>query len=149
MSKYTHQLDRNGKVFLESDHAGNLTVSSTTIKMDTATKLNVVSKTAEKDVDVDLEATEYEKADIIKFSWTGDNGTAVWTLPDATSDVNTNRFIRFIADGTFSSSKHVDLTPRSGQELDGATTKYRINKSFEGIAIWSDGTEWYIVQKKA
>jgi len=106
-----------------------------------------VHLTAEADVDVNLGT--YDDTRMFKFSWTGGNGTAVYTLPDATT--NANRIIRFIADSTFTSSKHVDLTPISGQTLDGgaSSNRYRINKDYEGIAIWSDGTEWFIIQKKA
>jgi hypothetical protein len=57
--------------------------------------------------------------------------------------------LRFITDSTFSASTRVDITPASGQNLDGATTAYESNKAYEGIALWSDGTEWYIIQKKA
>ena len=108
-----------------------------------------VHLTAEADVDVDLGVSTYENTRMFKFSWTGNNGTAVYTLPDATT--NANRLIRFIADSTFTSSKHVDLTPIDGQNLDGGASgnQYRINKDYEGIAIWSDGAEWFIIQKKA
>lgn len=101
--------------------------------------------TAEADVDVDLGT--YTNTRMFKFSWTGGNGTAIYTLPDATT--NTNRLIRFIADSTLTSSTHIDLTPISGQTLDGVASAYRINKDYEGIAIWSDGSEWFIIQKKA
>ena len=110
-------------------------------------QLPAVSITAEDGVDIDLGVDTYKDARMIKYSWTGDNGTAVHTLPDATT--NENRLIRFIADSSFSSSKHVDVTPKSGQTLDGSSNKYRINKDYEGIAVWSDGTEWFIIQKKA
>jgi len=108
-----------------------------------------VHLTAEANVDVDLGVSTYENTRMFKFSWTGGNGTAVYTLPDATT--NQNRLIRFIADSTFTSSKHVDITPIDGQNLDGGanSNRYRINKDYEGIAIWSDGTEWFIIQKKA
>jgi hypothetical protein len=36
-----------------------------------------------------------------------------------------------------------------GDELDGSTAAYVINKAFEGIQVWSDGVEWFIIQKKA
>lgn len=107
------------------------------------------TKTAEGGVDVDLADSAYDDTVILELSWTGDAGTAVYTLPDATASNNTNRFIRFISDSSFSSNTHVDLTPASGQTLDGSSEKYRINKSYEGIAIWSDGAEWFIIQKKA
>jgi len=105
--------------------------------------------TAEDGVDIDLGGSSYDDSVIIELSWTGGSGTAVYTLPDATTTNNTNRFIRFISDDTFQSNTHVDLTPKSGQTLDGSSNKYRINKAYEGIAIWSDGTEWFIIQKKA
>ena len=108
-----------------------------------------VHLTAEADVDVDLGVSTYDNTRMFKFSWTGGNGTSVYTLPDATT--NQNRIIRFIADSTFTSSKHVDLTPAAGQTLDGGASGniYRINKDYEGIAVWSDGVEWFIIQKKA
>jgi len=110
-------------------------------------QLPAIAITAEDGVDIDLGSDTYKDARMIKYSWTGANGTAVHTLPDATT--NENRLIRFIADSTFSSSKHVDITPAVGQTLDGSSNKYRINKDYEGIAVWSDGTEWFIIQKKA
>ena len=110
-------------------------------------KLITVSKTASAGETVDLGSSTYENAQMIKLSWTGDNGTAVYTLPDATT--NSNRKIRFISDSTISASKHIELTPKSGQNLDGSSDDYDINKAYEGIAVWSDGTEWFVIQKKA
>ena len=110
-------------------------------------KLITVSKTASADETVDLDSSTYENAQMIKLSWSGGNGTAVYTLPDATT--SSNRKIRFISDSTIASSKHIELTPKSGQNLDGSTDDYNINKAYEGIAVWSDGTEWFIIQKKA
>ena len=102
--------------------------------------LSPITITAEDGLDVDLGDSSYDDSVIIKLSWTGGSGTA---------SNNTNRFIRFISDDSFQSNTHVDLTPASGQTLDGSSNKYRINKSYEGIAVWSDGTEWFIIQKKA
>jgi len=103
--------------------------------------------TAEAGVDVDLNQSIYDNTFMFKLSWTGGNGTAVYTLPNAVS--HANRKIRFISDSTFSSSDHFDITPAAGQNLDGSSNPYRINKDYEGIAIWSDGIEWFIIQKKA
>ena len=110
-------------------------------------KIITVSKTASAGETVDLDSSTYANAQMIKLSWSGGNGTAVYTLPDATT--NTNRKIRFISDSTVSSSKHIELTPKSGQNLDGSSDDYNINKAYEGIAVWSDGTEWFVIQKKA
>lgn len=100
--------------------------------------------TAEASVNVDL--STYTNAYIFHLSWSGNNGTATYTLPSASS--STNRVVRFITDSTFNTNTRVDLTPASGDTLDGAASAYEINKSYEGIAIWSDGTEWFIIQKK-
>ena len=127
-----------------------LVQSSSTVKTtvkDLVGKMIVVSKTATAGETVDLDATTYDNAQMIKLSWSGANGTAVYSLPDATT--HTNRKIRFISDDTISSSKHIELTPKSGQTLDGSANDYNINKAYEGIAVWSDGTEWFVIQKKA
>jgi len=103
--------------------------------------------TAEAGVDVDLNQSIYDDTFMFKISWTGSNGTAVYTLPDAVA--HANRKIRFISDSTFISQDHVDVTPAAGQTLDGSSGRYRINKDYEGITVWSDGIEWFILQKKA
>lgn len=123
--------------------------SSTTkkIAVNEFNKLITISKTASAGEAVNLDSSTYANAQMIKLSWTGENGTAIYTLPDATT--STNRKIRFISDSTVSSSKHIELTPKSGQNLDGSSDDYNINKAYEGIAVWSDGTEWFVVQKKA
>lgn len=126
-----------------------LVQSSTTKKIAVKdfNKLITVSKTATAGETVDLDTSTYANAQMIKLSWSGGNGTAVYTLPDATT--SSNRKIRFISDSTVSSSKHIELTPKSGQTLDGSSNDYNINKDYEGIAVWSDGTEWFVIQKKA
>jgi len=127
-----------------------LVQSGTTVKttvQDLVGKMIVVAKTATAGETVDLDSSTYDNAQMIKLSWSGGNGTAVYTLPDATN--HTNRMIRFISDTTIASSKHIELTPKSGQTLDGSADDDNINKAYEGIAVWSDGTEWFVIQKKA
>ncbi len=67
-------------------------------------------------------------------------------LPDATTNVN--RLIRFISDTTFTTNTKVNLTAINSQTIDGSTDAYIINKEYEGVQLWSDGTEWFIIQKK-
>lgn len=128
-------------------------VQSSTTKRTTIKDINnhiiTVSKTVLAGESVDLDGSTYENALMIKLTWSGATGTATYTLPDATSSNSINRVLRFITDSTFSASTRVDLTPASGQNLDGSTSAYEINKAYEGIAIWSDGSEWFIIQKKA
>ncbi len=100
--------------------------------------------------DIDLSTLrDVENAELIRLTWDGSNGSMTMTLPDCTSTNNTNRAIRFISDGTFSASTRVKLIPKSGQSIDNSETAYEINKAFEGIQLWSDGAEWFIIQKKA
>lgn len=124
--------------------------SGSTVKttvQDLVGKMVVVAKTATAGESVDLDSSTYANAQMVKLTWSGASGTATYTLP-AASD-STNRMLRFISDSTFASNTHVDITPASGDNLDGSTSAYRINKDYEGIAVWSDGTEWYVIQKKA
>jgi hypothetical protein len=99
-----------------------------------------------------LTGSEFNDSSFIKLTWSGSTGTCNVNLPDCTATENVNRIIGFISDSTFTSATHADLRPLSGsgQSLDGSTTQaYRINKDYEGIRVWSDGTEWFIIQKKA
>ena len=98
---------------------------------------------------VDLNSSTYEDSEMIKLSWSGDAGSMTLTLPDATTSNNTHRIMRFISNGGFSVSTRAHLTPRAGQTLDGSSSYYEINKEYEGITVWSDGSDWYIIQAKA
>ena len=96
---------------------------------------------------INLSDIGYQSVDMIRLTWSGANGTMVLNLPDATQNVN--RLLRFLSNGGFASATRVELTPILSQTLDGNTTAYVINKEFEGIQLWSDGIEWFIIQKKA
>tara|TARA_R100001224_G_scaffold113453_1_gene98904 strand:+ start:4705 stop:5181 length:477 start_codon:yes stop_codon:yes gene_type:complete len=98
---------------------------------------------------IDLNDSAYDEAELIVLTWSGANGTVELTLPDATAAKNLNRTKRIISDSTFSTATHADLTPRAGQTLDGSSSAFRINKAYEGIKVWSNGTEWFIIQAKA
>lgn len=111
----------------------------------TATNITVVSGGGS----IDLDDSAYDSAEMIKLSWSGGSDTIEITLPDATATKNLNRQIRLITDSTYTTSTHADLTPISGQTLDGSSSHYRINKAYEGITVWCDGTEWFIIQAKA
>lgn len=97
----------------------------------------------------DLGDVAYDEAELIVLSWSGGIGTATLTLPDVTLSKNLNRAKRFITDSTFSNSTHADLTPYSTQTLDGDNSAFDLNRAYEGIKIWGNGTEWFIIQKKA
>ena len=105
------------------------------------------SLTVSEGTTVNLSDSAYATSELIELSWSGSNGTMVLNLPLAASNVN--RVMRFISNTSFTGTHNADLTPQGGDTLDGSTNKYRINKAYEGIQVWSNGTEWFIVQKKA
>jgi len=98
-----------------------------------------------KDTSVNL--SDYSDAFLIKLTWSGATGNMTLNLPSAASSVN--RTLRFASDSSFTTNTRVYLTPVGGDELDGSTNYYEINKEYEGFKIWSDGVEWFIIQKKA
>ena len=101
------------------------------------------------EVTIDLGDSTYNNAEIIVLSWSGASDTIELTLPDATTSTNTNRAFRIITDSTYTTNTKADLTPIAGQTLDGSSDAYRINKAYEGIKVFSNGVEWFIIQKKA
>ena len=98
---------------------------------------------------VDLDASTYDESELIVLSWSGGNGTMILTLPDATDAKNLNKVKRIISDSTFTNATKARVTPFGSQNLDGANSYYEVNKAYEGIQVWCNGTEWFIIQKKA
>lgn len=95
---------------------------------------------------VNLQDAAYALAELIRMTWNGANGTMTLNLP--TASLNTNRVMRFISNGGFAAATRVELTPTGSETLDGLNASYVINKQYEGIQVWSDGIEWFIIQKK-
>jgi hypothetical protein len=102
-----------------------------------------------KDTTDDLGRSDKNDIELFKLSWSGPQGNMTLTLPDATDSNNVNRVIRFISDSSFTVNTQARLTPFGSQTIDGSTNYYTINKEYEGVTLWSDGTEWFIIQKKA
>ena len=86
---------------------------------------------------------------IVEIGWTGGNGTYTLFLPTATGD-NQYRNIRFVTNSTFpnGASDKVEITALPGETIDGAQF-FEISKVYEGVSIWSNGTEWIVIQAKA
>jgi hypothetical protein len=97
---------------------------------------------------INLSDSTYTSSTLIKFTFTATSGVenATVNLPNVN---DTNRLIRFVSDTTFTSNTRVNLTPINGATIDGSASAYVINKEYEGVQLWSDGTEWFIIQKKA
>ena len=85
---------------------------------------------------------------IVKIGWSGGNGIYVINLPSATAIPYRN--IRFTTNGTYpgGGTHKVRFTATGGETIDG-TAYYEISKAYEGISIWSTGTEWVVIQAKA
>ena len=83
---------------------------------------------------------------IIYLSWSGGSGTYDLTLPSAT-DIP-YRVIRVTNNATVGANDKVHVTPPLGETIDGAAF-YNIQKPYNGIAAWSDGTRWIVIQAKS
>ena len=85
---------------------------------------------------------------LVLISWSGANGNFTLNLPLASA--NTNRLIRITTDGSLSSGAgdKIDITATGGETIDG-NASFQISKQYEGLAIFSTGSEWIIVQAKA
>tara|TARA_R100000734_G_C3271233_1_gene67130 strand:+ start:50 stop:499 length:450 start_codon:yes stop_codon:yes gene_type:complete len=135
---------------LQGDETFAVVQSSTTKKADIHSVRNFIiatNLTVSSGDTVNLSDSTYANAFLIKLTWSGGSGNMTLNLPSAAS--NTNRALRFISDTSFNTNTRVYLTPNGGDTLDGSTNFYEINKEYEGIKVWSDGSEWFIIQKKA
>ena len=85
---------------------------------------------------------------IVKIGWLGGNGIYVINLPLATAIPYRN--IRFTTNGTYpgGGAHKVRFTATGGETIDGAAF-YEVSKAYEGISVWSTGTEWVVIQAKA
>jgi hypothetical protein len=85
---------------------------------------------------------------IVKIGWSGGNGIYVLNLPSATAIPYRN--IRFVTNGTYpgGGAHKLRFTPPVGETIDG-NSYFEISKAYEGISIWSTGTEWVVIQAKA
>lgn len=85
---------------------------------------------------------------IVKIGWSGANGIYVINLPSAATIPY--RVIRFVTNGTYpgGGAHKVRFTATGGETIDGAAY-FETSKVYEGIAVWSTGTEWVIIQAKA
>ena len=85
---------------------------------------------------------------IVEIGWTGGNGTYVLNIPSAATIPYRN--IRFVTNSTFPSgaSDKIEITAQAGETIDGAAF-FEISKQYDGVSIWSNGTEWIVIQAKA
>lgn len=83
---------------------------------------------------------------IVDLTWSGGSGTHDLTLPSAAAIPY--RFLRIVNDSTVTAQDKVDIYAPGTETIDGAAF-YRINKEFNGVAVWSDGSNWFVIQAKS
>ena len=92
-------------------------------------------------------SSNYDTAyNIVDIDWVGSPGTYVLNIPSAT-DIP-YRVIRVTNNATVGANDKVHVTPPLGETIDGAAF-YNIQKPYNGIAAWSDGTRWIVIQAKS
>ena len=146
MDKKISQLDSASA--LQGDETFPLVQSNTTKKAEIYDIHNyIVPTNLTVSATQTINLSDYPNSFLVKLTWSGVTGNMTLNLPSAASSIN--RTLRFASDSSFTSNTRVYLTPIGGDELDGSTAFYEINKAYEGIKVWSDGVEWFIIQKKA
>ena len=81
---------------------------------------------------------------IVKISWTGTTGNAILRLPLASNF--TNKTIRFITDGSFPQLASAQITGNGGTEtINGLTAGVTLTGTYQATMVWSDGTEWWVL----
>ena len=83
---------------------------------------------------------------IVDLTWSGGSGTHTLILPSAAAIPY--RFLRIVNDATVGAEDKVDIAAPGTETIDGAAT-YEINKPYNGIAVWSDGSNWIVMQAKS
>jgi len=83
---------------------------------------------------------------IVDIDWVGGPGTYVLNIPSATEIPY--RVIRVSNNATVGANDKIHVTPPLGETIDGAAF-YNIQKPFNGISAWSDGTRWVVIQAKS
>ena len=93
--------------------------------------------------------TYTDPANTIDVSWSG--GTGIYTITIPTAAEAEYRLIRVVNDGNFpqGASHKVVLLASGGGTIDGDVAGYEINKAYNGVTVWSNGTEWIVIQAKA
>ena len=134
--------------------AGQILVSNASSQLEWDDATDVVSGAVAKLIPFQVTAsaggssTYSADNNIVEIGWTGGNGTYVLNIPSATAIPYRN--IRFVTNSTFpnGASDKVQITAQSGETIDGAAF-FEISKQYEGVSVWSNGTEWIIIQAKA
>ena len=83
---------------------------------------------------------------IVDLTWSGGSGIHVFQLPAA--DAIPYRVIRITNNSTVTANDKVHVTPIVPETIDGDPS-YTLNKPYNGVTVWSDGTNWTVIQAKS
>ncbi len=83
---------------------------------------------------------------MIYASWSGGSGTHTLVLPSAVT--YPYRTIRICNDAAVSANNKIHVEGPGAGTIDGGSF-YNINKTYNGILCWSDGTNWIVIQAKS
>ena len=84
---------------------------------------------------------------LLRWGQEGANGQHSVYLPHI--DGNVFRSIRFITDSTVDANEQIWIYPQAGATIDGGVGPLQIDRFYEGLSLWNDGIEWYVIQAKA
>ncbi len=134
--------------------AGQVLVSNASSQLEWDDATDIVSGAITKLIPTIIVASANDSStysgnnNIVELQWTGGNGTYTLNIPSATAIPY--RVIRFVTDGTFpgGASHKINITAQAGEAIDG-DPDFEISKVYEGVSIWSTGTEWIVIQAKA
>ena len=105
----------------------------------------VVSALSSGSSSIPTAASSGATVNMYSCTWSGGNGNYTLTLPSAVTDAY--RSIRVITDGTFvNNTLQIILTPVFGQTINGVAS-VALNKQYTGILVWSDGSNWRVIQE--
>ena len=83
---------------------------------------------------------------MIYATWSGGSGIHTLVLPSAVT--YPYRTIRICNDATIGAQDKIHVEGHSAETIDGASF-YNINKAYNGILCWSDGSNWIVIQAKS
>jgi hypothetical protein len=141
-SDSTVQLTAGSGIGLSQSGGNNVTIDNTLNNVGGVSILEPEFMT----VGPDGSSTITTSKNLVDLTWVGGSGTHNLTLPSASAIPY--RVLRIVNDGTVTAQDKVDVYAPGSETIDGQAS-YRINKVYNGIAVWSDGNNWIVIQAKS
>ena len=94
-------------------------------------------------------AVEDLPSNLVLLRWGQEGVTGQHSVYLPPIDGNVFRSIRFITDSTVDANEQIWIYPQAGATIDGGVGPLQIDRFYEGLSLWNDGIEWYVIQAKA